>query len=72
MVSLETGTSAHLYRLRETALIHVRMSRVCESWSLDDLVGMTEQDMNGLLSHYQAGDIPPLLEVRMKNSVERV
>ncbi|GLI81729.1 bifunctional dehydrogenase and ferrochelatase [Penicillium ochrochloron] len=43
------------------------MSGVCESWSLDDLVGMTEQDMDGLLSHYQSGDIPPLLEVRMKN-----
>ncbi|EPS27212.1 Siroheme biosynthesis protein met8 [Penicillium oxalicum] len=43
------------------------MSAVCESWSLDDLVGMTENDMDGLLTHFQAGDVPPLLEVRMKN-----
>jgi precorrin-2 dehydrogenase/sirohydrochlorin ferrochelatase len=48
-------------------LTHARISGVCESWSLEDLVGMTEQDMDGLLSHYQTGDIPPLLEVRMKN-----
>jgi precorrin-2 dehydrogenase/sirohydrochlorin ferrochelatase len=43
------------------------MSGVCESWSLDDLVGMSEEDMDVLLTHYQAGDIPALLEVRMKN-----
>ncbi|KAJ5722758.1 hypothetical protein N7488_000793 [Penicillium malachiteum] len=40
------------------------MSAVCESWSLDDLVQMTEQDMDGLLSHYQPGKVPTLQEVR--------
>ncbi|KAJ5812464.1 hypothetical protein N7474_008765 [Penicillium riverlandense] len=40
------------------------MSGVCESWSLEDLVQMTEQDMDGLLTHYKAGDIPTLEQVR--------
>ncbi|KAJ6021507.1 hypothetical protein N7540_007011 [Penicillium herquei] len=40
------------------------MSAVCESWSLDDLVQMTEQDMDGLLSHYESGKVPALQEVR--------
>lgn len=40
------------------------MSEVCESWSLDDLVEMTEQDMDKLLSHYRPGDVPTFQEVR--------
>ncbi|KAJ5559400.1 hypothetical protein N7513_001799 [Penicillium frequentans] len=40
------------------------MSAVCESWSLDDLEGMTEQDMDGLLSQYRPGNVPTLQEVR--------
>ncbi|KAJ6096987.1 hypothetical protein N7486_007733 [Penicillium sp. IBT 16267x] len=40
------------------------MSAVCESWSLDDLVEMTEQDMDGLLSQYRPGTVPTLQEVR--------
>ena len=40
------------------------MSAVCESWSLDDLVEMTEQDMDGLLSQYRPGTVPTLEEVR--------
>ncbi|KAJ5081291.1 hypothetical protein NUU61_009555, partial [Penicillium alfredii] len=40
------------------------MSGVCESWSLEDLVQMTEQDMDRLLAHYESGQIPPLQQVR--------
>ncbi|KAJ5179232.1 hypothetical protein N7492_002442 [Penicillium capsulatum] len=40
------------------------MSAVCESWSLDDLVDMTEQDMEALLAHYQSGATPSLQQVR--------
>ncbi|KAJ5169257.1 uncharacterized protein N7482_004851 [Penicillium canariense] len=40
------------------------MSGVCESWSLDDLVQMTGHDMDGLLTHYQSGNIPSLQQVR--------
>ncbi|KAL4784060.1 hypothetical protein BJX76DRAFT_348089 [Aspergillus varians] len=40
------------------------MSGVCESWSLEDLVEMNEEDMASLLTHYQSGGIPTLSEVR--------
>ncbi|KAI9037418.1 bifunctional precorrin-2 dehydrogenase/sirohydrochlorin ferrochelatase MET8 [Aspergillus affinis] len=40
------------------------MSGVCESWSLDDLVRMNDQDMDGLLTHYKPGKIPSLEEIR--------
>ncbi|KAJ5577454.1 siroheme biosynthesis protein met8 [Penicillium hispanicum] len=40
------------------------MSAVCEQWSLDELVQMAEQDMDRLLSHYHAGDVPTFQEVR--------
>lgn len=48
----------------ERGLTRTRMSAVCESWSLDDLVEMSEQDMDGLLSNYQSGAVPALQEVR--------
>ncbi|KAJ5698020.1 hypothetical protein N7462_000025 [Penicillium macrosclerotiorum] len=40
------------------------MSGVCETWSLDDLVQMSERDMDSVLAHYQSGRIPTLQEVR--------
>lgn len=43
-----------------------RMSGVCESWSLEDLVEMEERDMEGLLAFYASGEIPPLKEIRAK------
>lgn len=42
------------------------MSGVCETWSLDELVGMTEKDMDGVLSFYEPGKIPTLEEVQNK------
>jgi hypothetical protein len=32
-----------------------RMSGVCETWSLDELVQMTEEDMDSVLSFYESG-----------------
>ncbi|PLB42704.1 bifunctional precorrin-2 dehydrogenase/sirohydrochlorin ferrochelatase MET8 [Aspergillus candidus] len=40
------------------------MSGVCESWSLEDLVEMTDDDMDGLLQHYTSGKIPALSDIR--------
>ncbi|KAL4892441.1 siroheme synthase middle domains-like protein [Aspergillus ambiguus] len=40
------------------------MSGVCESWSLDDLVRMGDEDMANLLLHYESGKIPSLDELR--------
>ena len=34
------------------------MSKVCESWSLEDLVEMDEQDMEKLLGFYEPGTVP--------------
>jgi precorrin-2 dehydrogenase/sirohydrochlorin ferrochelatase len=39
------------------------MSAVCESWSLDQLVKMSDDDMDGLLSHYASGNVPSFEEV---------
>ena len=40
------------------------MSGVCESWSLEELVQMNDQDMSSLLTHYASGKIPSFSEVR--------
>jgi precorrin-2 dehydrogenase/sirohydrochlorin ferrochelatase len=40
------------------------MSGVCETWSLDELVQMTEKDMDSVLSFYESGKIPTLEEVQ--------
>ncbi|KAJ5765303.1 hypothetical protein N7520_004862 [Penicillium odoratum] len=48
------------------------MSSVCESWSLDDLVEMTEHDMDGLLSQFHPGNVPTLQEVRNDDSLQKL
>ena len=40
-----------------TLLTFNRMSKVCESWSLEDLVEMNEQDMERLLGFYGPGTV---------------
>lgn len=40
-----------------------RMSGVCESWELEELVNMTDQDMSSLLTHYASGEIPSFSEI---------
>lgn len=41
-----------------------RMSKVCESWSLEDLVEMTEEDMEKLLGFYTPGTVPAYEDIR--------
>lgn len=43
----------------------LRMSKVCEKWSLDELCSMTEEDMDTLLDFYKPGTVPKLAEVRL-------
>lgn len=40
------------------------MSKVCESWTLDDLVDMEEEDMDTLLGFYKPDKVPSLKQVR--------
>ena len=40
------------------------MSKVCESWSLEDLTTMSEQDMEQLLGFYESGEVPALQTLR--------
>lgn len=47
-----------------------RMSKVCESWSLDELCDMDEQDMEYLLKHYKPGKVPSLREIRGEDEPE--
>jgi precorrin-2 dehydrogenase/sirohydrochlorin ferrochelatase len=44
------------------------MSNVCVSWSLEDLVAMTDKDMDGLLKYYQSGEVPSLHDIRGASS----
>ncbi|MCJ1223716.1 Bifunctional dehydrogenase and ferrochelatase [Toensbergia leucococca] len=41
------------------------MSKVCESWSLEDLVEMDEEDMETLLAYYQPGTVPSFEKVHV-------
>ena len=47
-----------------------RISKVCESWSLEDLVALDECDMEVLLGCYTSGTVPNLKEIRTENSVD--
>ena len=40
------------------------MSRVCETWSLEDLTAMTESDMEDLLEFYRPNRVPSLKQIR--------
>jgi precorrin-2 dehydrogenase / sirohydrochlorin ferrochelatase len=46
------------------------MSRVCGSWSLEDLVEMGEDDMERLLGFYQSGKVPSFESVRLGDQAE--
>lgn len=43
----------------------LRMSKVCESWPLEDLCDMNDQDMEQLLGFYQPGKVPSLDQLRL-------
>ncbi|KAL9637304.1 MAG: hypothetical protein Q9204_001931 [Flavoplaca sp. TL-2023a] len=46
------------------------MSKVCESWSLDDLVVMEEEDMEKLLGFYPPSEVPSLERIRLGHDLE--
>ena len=46
------------------------MSRVCETWSLDELGNMDDDLIETLLTHYNTGDVPRLRELRPKPQPE--
>lgn len=41
-----------------------RMTRVCETWSLEELCDMDEDDMENLLSHYAENKVMTYKELR--------
>ncbi|KAF2762215.1 siroheme synthase middle domains-like protein [Pseudovirgaria hyperparasitica] len=41
------------------------MSKVCDSWSLEDLVDMEEKDMEALLGYYHPNAVPSLDNLRL-------
>ena len=47
-----------------------RMSRVCESWSLEDLTHMSEQEMEQLLGYYGSDQVPTLQLIRGDSNLE--
>lgn len=42
-----------------------RMSKVCETWSLEDLCNLKDEDMERLLGFYKPGKVPKLVELRV-------
>ena len=56
------------HRTGTAGLTVPRMSRVCEAWSLEDLCGMEEEDMDALLAFFQSGSTPRLDELRPEPS----
>ncbi|SLM39428.1 siroheme synthase [Lasallia pustulata] len=45
------------------------MSKVCESWSLEELTEMDEEDMEALLGFYKPGTIPTFEQIRLGNEL---
>ena len=52
------------------AVLSVRMSRVCEEWSLDELLEMDEEDMEALLGFYKPGTVPSFERIRLGKDFE--
>jgi precorrin-2 dehydrogenase/sirohydrochlorin ferrochelatase len=47
------------------------MSKVCEQWSLQDLVEMEEKDMDAVLEFYGPGTVPSLKQVQGKPDFDK-
>ena len=47
-----------------------RMIKVCEAWSLEDLVDMRDEDMEALLEFYEPGTVPRLRDLRFEEELE--
>lgn len=48
------------------------MSKVCESWSLEDLVALNDEDMEVLLGFYKPGTVPNFERIRYGNTNDYV
>ena len=46
-----------------------RMVEVCEKYSLDELVRLTTEDMDRLLSYYGKGEVPPFWIIHKEKPV---
>lgn len=46
------------------------MSKVCETWSLEDLLEMDEEDMEALLCFYASETVPSLEHLRLGDETE--
>lgn len=46
-------------------LTNCRMIKVSDAWSLEDLVDMTEEDMDDLLKYYEPFTVPSLKQIRL-------
>jgi precorrin-2 dehydrogenase/sirohydrochlorin ferrochelatase len=46
------------------------MIKVCEAWSLEDLVDMRDADMEALLGFYEPGTVPSLRDLRFEKELE--
>jgi precorrin-2 dehydrogenase/sirohydrochlorin ferrochelatase len=47
------------------------MSKVCNTWSLEALCGMTEQDMDKLLTYYGSNEVPGSKQIRGKENLDK-
>ena len=52
------------------SLMCFRMSRVCETWSLEELTGMNDEDMEALLGFYKPGTVPKFREIHDVNMAD--
>ena len=59
--------SLHAIAYGSMRLRFIRMSKVCESWSLEELCDMDEEDMNMLLNCYEKGNVPKFEEIRLND-----
>lgn len=50
--------SSLMWNLATFLIVPNRMSNVCESWSLEDLVAMNDEEMEALLGYYKTGVVP--------------
>lgn len=47
------------------------MSKVCETWNLEDLLEMDEEDMEALLCFYASETVPSLEQLRLGDEIEK-
>lgn len=57
-------------RIHRVINFFVRMSEVCESWSLEDLVELNDEDMEVLLGFYKPGTVPNFEQIRQGDTIE--